>query len=26
VVAMRVPDGGEMSRSVIDELNKFGGI
>lgn len=26
VVAMRVPDGGEMSRSVIDELTKFVGI
>ncbi|MGR8931861.1 MAG: aspartate--tRNA ligase [Gammaproteobacteria bacterium] len=26
VVALRVPDGGEMSRSVIDELTKFVGI
>lgn len=26
VVAMRVPEGGEMSRSVIDELTKFVGI
>ncbi|AEG02061.1 aspartate--tRNA ligase [Methylomonas methanica] len=26
VVAMRVPEGGEMSRSVIDELSKFVGI
>ena len=26
VVAMRVPDGGEMSRSIIDELTKFVGI
>ena len=26
VVAMRVPDGGDLSRSVIDELTKFVGI
>jgi aspartyl-tRNA synthetase len=26
VVAMKVPEGGEMSRSVIDELTKFVGI